>query len=136
MHRLLAVAAVLALCPLAAHAQSLGELGAAMAVHDAAAGASMSSGSTARYVGDKIKSGLSSASTGAKSGLSSGSMGASGKGWQTSSRSERHSASSAWASAGSSAGSARSGARTGSGWATASAGGGWVRRDSPSQRTR
>jgi hypothetical protein len=106
-----------------------------MAVHDAAAGASMSSGSTARYVGDKIKSGLSSASTGAKSSLSSGSMGASGKGWQTSSRSERHSASSAWASAGSSAGSARSG-RTGSGWATASAGGGWARRDSPSQRSR
>jgi hypothetical protein len=120
MHRLLAVAAVLALAHLA-HAQTLGEVSAAMGVHDAAAGAGMSSGKTALNVRDKIRSTLSSPSSG-------------GKGWQAGARSERHSANSAWAS---SVGPARRGVRTSSGWATAHAGGGWARRDSRSpQRAR
>jgi len=119
MHRLLALTAVLALAPVA-HAQSLGEVSAAMGVHNAAAGANLSSGSTARHARDKIKSTLASGKA------------SSGKGWQAGSRSERHSAGSGWAG---SVGSARSGVRTGSGWATAHAGGGWARPDR-SQRTR
>jgi len=116
MQRLITLAAVLALAPLA-DAQSLGEVSAAMGVHDAAAGAGMSSAKTASHVRDKIKSHLSTGS----------------KAWQPASRSERHSADSGWSS---SAGSARRGARTSAGWATAHAGGGWARRDSPAARRR
>jgi hypothetical protein len=121
MHRLVAVVALLALAPLA-HAQSLGELGAAMGVHDAAAGAGMSSATTAHRARETITRSLS----------------ATGKGWQASSRSEAHSSGNGWAS---SAASSGRGVRTSAGWATASAagsrsGGGWVRRDSQSQRRR
>jgi hypothetical protein len=121
MHRLIAVTVMLALAPVA-HAQSLGEVSAAMAVHDGIAGANLGGGSTARHARDKVKSGLASAS-----------KSSSGKGWQAGSRSERHSASSAWAG---SVGPTRRGVRTTSGWATAHAGGGWAKRDSRSQRTR
>jgi hypothetical protein len=66
MQRLLAVAAILALAPLA-HAQTLGEVSAAMGVHDAAAGAGMTSGKTALHARDKIKSLSSSGSIGSGS---------------------------------------------------------------------
>lgn len=119
--RLLAVAAVFALAPLA-HAQSLGELSAAMGVHNAAAGAGMSSASIAHRARDTVTSHLSTT----------------GNGWQPASRSGAHSSGNGWAT---SAGSSVRGVRTSAGWATASAagrssGGGWVKRDSPSQRRR
>jgi len=119
MHRLLVVATLLALAPLA-HAQSLVELGAAMGVHDAAAGAGMGSASIAHSVRDSV----------------TGHLSATGNGWQPASRSEAHSSGNGWAT---SAGSSVRGVRTSTGWVTASAagrssGGGWVRRDSPARR--
>ena len=122
MHRLIAVAAVLVLAPFA-HAQSLVELGAAMGVHDAAAGAGMGSASTTlRSVRESLARSTAAGSNG----------------WQPASHSEAHNSSNGWAT---SVGSSVRGVRTSTGWATASAagsrsGGGWVRRDSSPQRRR
>lgn len=124
MQRFILAAAFLAVAPLA-HAQSLGELGAAMAVHDAAAGAGM--GSTAAL--GRVKQSIAK------------SVSANGNAWQQASKSEGRSSGAGWATCGGSSGGSVRGARSSNGWVTASAGrgsaaSGWARRDSASQRRR